>query len=519
MTRMQSILSGLLMIGYAASSQAITIGAYAVANHANCGNGNIPGTITELDKFFASKDFPADAQQNFYWKDSRVRQDQWAKGTDYVASKETKTGFDGADASLLTYIASHGGTSGGVYKALAGSTKNGGCYISTAALELGNQMSRYTILSTCQGLKVGTGDNPDAAGENPSKTWKNSAKGLNCIYGYSNNMADDDGYGVNLLAKLKDGQTSIAEAFLSSSEAVSKENIPAVMCFGSSQDDAAAYIQKNKSFETASRGGTVSAWVFRKSTSSDDEGMKIAATQFPSAVTVEPIQINPARVAKAFLGANVSMDKSQGSLKSYSSDAGRATYDAHTNVLQITNNLIDSIRADAVPSIDDAAEIAANAMQASGLTSIAGPLSLASHSEDVLGGEGGIQKVILRKFSFKQSLGGFQPLSQAGSVEVAVGPGGVVTAVTASLLRVTAKESSLVQSANISASTEDFETTAIRNVAEKVPGASYKVISTHYGYDAGNFFGVKSKAQAVAEVLVEAEQGGFARRYIEKIKL
>lgn len=519
MTRVQSILSGLLIIGFSASAQSITIGAYAVANHSSCGAGNIPGTITELDKFFASKDFPTDATKNFYWKDSRVQQNQWSKDGDYKASKDTASGFDGADSSLLTYIASHGVTSSGVYKALSGSKSNGGCYIPTSSLELGNQASRYTILSTCQGLKVGTGDNPTASGENPSKTWKNAAKGLNCILGYSNNMADADGYGVYLLEKLKDGKTTLAEAFMASSEAVSKENIPAVLCFGSTQADAADYIQKNKSFDTTSRGNAASAFVYRRASTSEDGMMKKSSFQFAPSITVEPVKINPGRVAKAFLGVNVSLDKNQGSFISYSSEAGQASYNAQTNVLQISNNVIEAVRSDDVPAVDEAAEIAANAVKASGLSSVAGELTLAGSSEDVLGGSDGSQRVIQRKFSFKQVLAGFQPLSQAGSVEVAIGPGGAVINVTASLLRVTGKESGFVQSTNISAAEEDLETTAISNVAEKVPGASYKVISTHYGYDAGNFFGVKSQADAVAEVLVEAEQGGFARRYIEKIKL
>ena len=100
----------------ASQSLAMSVGAYAVANHSNCGAGNIPGTIAEMDKFFASPDLPADLQKNFYWKDARVRQIDWAKEGDYKASSDATTGFDGADASLLTYIASHGVTSSGIIR-------------------------------------------------------------------------------------------------------------------------------------------------------------------------------------------------------------------------------------------------------------------------------------------------------------------------------------------------------------------------------------------------------------------
>lgn len=517
--RMQNVLSGLLIVGYAASAQAISIGAYAVGNHSACGVGNIPGTIAELDKFFASKDYPTDAVKNFYWKDARVRQNQWVKDGDYKASTDASTGFDGADASLLTYIASHGVTSKGTYKALAGSPKEGGCYIPSTSLAMGDQLSRYTILSTCQGLKVGTGDSPTSPGENPSVTWKDAAKGVNCIFGYSNNMADEDDYGVFLLEKLKAGQTSLAESFMAASEAVAKDNIPAVLCFGTSKEDAAAYIKNNKTFEATSRGGTVSAWVYRKNSTVGSGSMKYAPAQFASAVTLETVAVNPGRFAKAFLGVDLNQKTKSGSLTSYSSDAGSATYDARTNVLQITNNLIDSTRSDEVPSMEEAAEIATNALKESGLAEKAGLLTLSSHSEDVLGGEDGVQQVIQRKFTFKQALDGFQSLGQAGSVDVAIGPGGVVSGVTASLLRVASKEAKIVQSSRVSATADDLETIAITNVGQKVPGATYKVISAHYGYDAGSFFGVKSHAEAVAEIVVEATQGGFARRYIEKIKL
>lgn len=515
-----SILGALLLTGQMANAATLTVGAYGVANHSSCGAGNIPGTIRELDKFFADASFPGIASKNFFWKDSRVRQTEWLKDSDNKASTETVNGFDGADASLLTYIASHGVTSNGLYRALSGSKNSGGCYIPSSGVELGNNSSRYTILSTCQGLKIGNGDNPNSSsGENPSRTWKNGAQGLSCILGYSNNMADKDTYGIYLLQKLKAGDSTLADAFMSASDAVDDGNVPAVLCYGETQEDAAAFIRDNKSFDPTPRSNAASAFVFRQ-TMRVDGHLKNAKETFPSRVELEPVHVNPARLAKAFIGAtNLVGTKGSNGITRYDSDEGSATYNVSTNVLTIKNNISNAEKLGDVPALDEATEIAMNAIQASGLVETVGQLTLAANSEDILSGEDGGQRLLARKLTFKQQLAGFQTLSQAGALSITVGAGGVVSELQASLFKVASVSKAIVSASTVSASSEEHELTAIQRVAEQVPGGAFKVTRVNYGYDAGNFFEVNKSATAVVEVTVEATMGGFSRRYLEKIEL
>lgn len=500
----------------ASQSLAMSVGAYAVANHSNCGAGNIPGTIAEMDKFFASPDLPADLQKNFYWKDARVRQIDWAKEGDYKASSDATTGFDGADASLLTYIASHGVTSSGIYKALAGSRNNGGCYIPTTALELGNHSSRYTILSTCQGLKIGTGDNPTSSGENPSRTWKNSSKGLNCILGYSNNMADADQYGEYLLANIKDGSTPLAKAFMDASESVSTDNIPAVLCYGSTEQDAADYIENNTSFESQARPNAASAWVYRV-VNSAREARSVKA-QIPAAVKLIPLRINIEKLAKVFLGNSVTKSLS-GKTTTLSANSGAVSYNAQSGTLSVRNNLVDDIRNDSVPSAVESEQIARHALKVSGLLKSAPSLSLEAVAEDVQGGDSGITKVISRKYTFKQNLAGGLSLSQQGSIDVTVGAGGAITAIKAALVQIDPLFRPAARPTDISSRNSDIDSIALQSVSAKAPGASYRVIKKRVGFDAGNFNKENRIAPAVIEVTVEASQGEFTRNFIEKIAL
>jgi hypothetical protein len=508
------ILSALMTAG-SASAQ-ISVGAYAVANHSACGAGSIPGTIVELDKFFASENFGAGFTKNFYWTEARVKNSEWTKDGDYRQSSETIHGFDGSDASVLTYIASHGVTSGGVYKALAGSSKFGGCYIPTSSLELGNNQSRYTILSTCQGLKIGTGDNPTSAGENPSRTWKTAAKGLNCIFGYSNNMADADQYGEYLLANIKDGQTPLSKAFMDASESVSTDNIPAVMCFGSTEQDAADYLANNTIFESESRAANASSWVYRRVQQKDLN--KSIAEKIPAVLRVSPAKINAGKVASTFLGAGLKSSKSNNSAE-YTSESGSVTYRKETGTLVIKNNLVADIKSADVPSATEAEEIAARALKISGLSKSAGDLIISANSEDVLGSESGAQKVASRKVTFKQVISGHTTLSQQGSIDVTVGPGGSITEIKAAILNVDPSFKTLPASTNLASRMEDIEATAIRSVSAKSPGGNYRVLNHRIGYDAGNFMKARSIVPSVVEVTVEATQGEFSRRYIEKINL
>lgn len=510
------ILAAATFTGIKADAAPVTIGAYAVANHSSCGAGNIPGTIEEMNRFFASPDLPPEMQKNFYWKDGRVRQNEWTKDSDYKASSEATSGFDGADASLLTYIASHGVTSSGVYKALAGSKNSGGCYIPTTSLELGNNASRYTILSTCQGLKIGTGDYPESNGENPSRTWKNAAKGLNCIYGYSNNMADADQYGEYLLANLKDGSTSIAKAFMDASESVSADNVPAVLCFGANEQDAADYIEENKTFESQSRPNNSSAWVYRKVYAAQQS--RALKSSIPAALKILPMKVDVEKLAKSFVGAGA-VKSISGKITNYKSSTGSASYNERTGTLTIKNFLVEDIRNEAVPTVEESQKIARHALKLSGLLKADSSLYLHSFSEETLGGEKGISKVLSRKFSFKQNLAGAPSLSQQGSVDVTVGAGGTITEIKAALVKIDPVFTPSSRPTNITSREIELETSALDEIAMRAPGANYKVIKKRIGYDAGNFMKRNQIAPAVIEITVEAYKGEFRRNFIQKTAL
>ncbi len=494
----------------------ISVGAYAVANHSSCSAGNIPGTILELNKFFASPHFANRFKKNFYWKDARVRNSDWTKDGDFKSSSETEVGFDGSDASVLTYIASHGVTSSGIYKALAGSRSNGGCYIPTPNLELGNHASRYTILSTCQGLKIGNGDFPNSPGENPSKTWKDAAKGLNCIFGYSNNMADADEYGELLLENMKDDTTPIAKAFMDASDAVDQSNVPAVLCFGATEEEAASYIASNKTFENTSRPNTASAWVYRKS--SERVSVKDNAPQIPAALRLSPTKLNLEKIATTFLGNSVKKSRASG-LQKYEAPSGELAYDEKSGTITVKNNLVEEARNIEVPSVAESEQIATHALKLSGIAKDAGDLTLASVTEDVLGGESGIKSVLSRRFTFRQKLAGGFTLSQQGTVDVSVGPGGAITEIKSAILDVNSQFKAAQRPTNLSSRLEDLEIRAIESVTAKVPGANYRVIGHRIGYDAGHFHKRKSFAPGLIELTVEANFGEFSRRYIERFAL
>jgi hypothetical protein len=519
MTLLRLSVAGLyLMLGQMANSA--TIGAYAVGDHSRCSAGGIPGTIRELNKFFAHPDLPLVGQKNFYWTDTRVHQTNWTAIRDNFSSTETSTGLDGADSSLLTYIASHGVTTNGKYSAYMGSQQNGGCKIPSTAMELGNHSSKYVILSTCQGLKIGNGDYPQSPGENPSVTWKNPAKGLNCILGYSNNMADEDSYGVYLLDSLKEGTSTLAEAFMSASEAVSPYNIPAVLCFGKDQADAEEFIRTNKNFSDTTRSFEASAYVYRE-TKKTDGHLKDSRENFPATITLEPVKFDVQKAGQAFIGSKFSTvtQKSKG-VTLYSSDNGLAQFNAKTNVLTIKNNINTSeLKSTPVPELDESIQIASNALNSSGIKSAVGDLRLDYSSEDVIGGKDGAGRILTRKLVFKQKIAGFHTLGQAGSVELTIGAGGVINNVKTSLFRSKSASKRLVNAPVVSASSAQYEETALERVAKKVPGGTYEVTSVNFGYDAGNFFEVNPDAPAVAEVIVEVTHGEVARRYIEKISL
>jgi hypothetical protein len=241
-------------------------------------------------------------------------------------------------------------------------------------------------------------------------------------------------------------------------------------------------------------------------------------TEIPAALRLEPKKFDVDKIARTFLGQGAFKEKSSNRYL-FSSSAGRATYDSENGTFSIQNKLIDAVKSDDVPDLKEAEQIARHVLNVSGLSSLAGETILSATSEDVLGGALGINKIVSRKFAFKQVLAGATALSQQGSIDVTVGPAGVVTEIKAALVETDTSLKTLARPTNIKSRVEEIHQTAMKRVAEKSPGSSYRVKNHRIGYDAGNFNRLKRLAPAVVEVSVEAGIGEFQRVFVEKIAL
>ncbi len=497
------------------------INAYAVATHSSCGASSIPATVVELDKFFASPHFPQDAQRNVYYKNRAVKIADWKSSSDLVDSATAASGFDGADAPLISYIASHGETSGAKYTALAGGSTSG-CDINNSAMSIGDGNARYLVLSTCQGLKIGDGDNPTSPGENPSTTWRNANKGLNCIFGYSNNMVDASDYGVFFLENLATTDETLAQSFLKASRRVSESNVPAVLCFGPNDAAAREYLNTTKRFTSEKVGNGGSAWTY--SLSKRVEGLyEFAAvtkqTAIPRTITARPAGLSAQKVAASFLGSKIQDQTLSENLKIFRSASGTVTYnrtsDSFSFVKQkVPDSSFSSMKIDDVAAVRIAEKFVGNRaflakFAASFKTSYVVDRFVGSETERHL-----VEKTVV----FTQSMNGVGMLGNAGTVDVVIGANGEVTAASGSLLalgkmRVTewvdAQDINLVSA----------EQAALSALQKKLPNAKLSLISSLIGYESGDYFTSRDTIRVVAEILIEASEGGFERRYVERISL
>lgn len=475
------------------TAHAYDIGAYAVSKHKSCGASNLPGTTAEMKKFFGSSDFPKDARKNFLWIDAEVHQDEWAAAGDHRASAATANKFNGVDASEISYIASHGVTSQGVYTALMGTSRFGGCSAKSKDMLLGDSKTRYLILSTCQGLKIGSGDGPTRPGENPSNTWAKSAAGLQCVLGYSNNMADTDSYGANFLKIMATQAETISGAFFKASRAASYANIPAMLCFGDSVEDAKAKITSDKSWRSEASSNAASAWVYERSrqivaaqTYSNDAApsrLAIHDREFPTAA-MNKLQ---GRAAKLF--------RSEGSIIRFSQDLKPAAF--------VQGELSD----------EQAIRIATAFISQNNLALTTDVLQPTYIIDAVAGDAGGAKKPFRKTVVFHQNVHQLTPLQQNGSIEIAVEASQEVSAFTwalrdfapAALTKKVGSHAQVVETAKAA---------ALRAWTRQHPGAKIVWESTHLGYDAGSWNSTKDSADLVAQSWASISEGGYTRRYV-----
>ena len=511
------VLAAISWLGSSAEAQ--TINGYAVGNFRSCGASNLPGTIAELDKFFASSHFPAEMKKNFQWNDARVRASEWSSAHDVFASTETSTGFDGVDSGLISYIASHGVTSAAKYTALSGG-EGGVCYIRTPDMSVGDQQARYLILSTCQGLKIGTGDDPLRAGENPQVTWANANQGLNCIFGYSNNMVDADQYGSYLLEALATSDDTLAEAFFRAAKRVSYANIPAALCFGADDTSARQNLETARRFTSDSYGKGGSAWAFDHSRRLDDAFVlpdSAKSKVIPREIRTAPRRMSIVKLAARLVGKSARQTELKGGLKIFRDRSTTATYDPKNGFLTWRKG---DVALNHILKLSDTAAIRAAKEFLVTRSIVADSVGdfQATYVTERGAQVNGKAEVVAKTVIFHQRVRGLLVLATAGSIEVTVGEGGQVIAMTASLIDATLPR--VNEWLDVSTlSLTSHKDVALRRVLQRVPGANVSVIESRVGYDVGDYAAMHQRSRVVVEVLVEADQGGFSRRFVEKVAL
>ncbi len=522
------LFAALALLSASASSQAFAhyISGYAVTNHANCGAANLPGTIAELQKFFASHNFPDDAQKNALWTDADVKMADWGSSHDYFESTRGASGFDGADSSLISYIASHGTTSGGRYTALAGGA-DAACNIRTTEMKLGDSKSRYLVLSTCQGLKIGTGDDPSRPGENPQVTWRNANQGLNCIFGYSNNMEDGDAYGEYFLEDLATSDDTLADAFFKASRRVSYGNVPAALCFGADDNAARQHLATAKRFTDEHYGQGGSAYRYDLARRLDDTFTMPQTTSdkaIPRVIKTSHRKFKHATLAKALLGrgaANFSQSAS-GKLAIYKSPEGTMTYDSNTGFIDWRKDesgaWANSPREITIKD-DVVIRIARDFLQRKSLVAdVKTELKPTYIISRGVSDAGGHPLVFGKIVVFHQRFSGLTPLASAGSIEVTVDASGEVSAMTATLIDATLlRLTEWADSNNLDLNPP--KASALARLQRQFPGANLAVIESRVGYDVGDGSALEERSRLSLEVVVEVESGGYARRFAERVPL
>ncbi len=518
MPRAASVAIVLVLAARAEIAAAHYVNGYAVANHRSCGAGNLSGTIPELEKFFASAEFPDDAQKNFLWTDERVRQGEWGRGGDHFVSTESASGLDGVDSGLISYIATHGSTVDGVYTALAGGGFNN-CAIKTSDVGVGDMKARYLVLSTCQGLKIGTGDDPSAPGADPRLTWAAANAGMNCIFGYSNNMVDSDKYGELLLANLAASDETLVEAFFAASRAVSYHNVPAVLCFGTDEANARQRLETSRRFVADKFGAGGSAYVVDRALKLDGAYELPRKKPFPRHLRVVPAAVKAPRLAEKLLGGEVKSlaEGELGVWRLAKGARGTVTYAKNTGVLTWRN---DKLALGRTSSLKDqtAIRIAKDFVRTRGLAGDPDAAFQATHVIHRFATIGGKPTRVATTVVLHQRLEGLTSLDVRASVEVTVEADGQVASLTARLVEATKPNIvEWIDGAALDLSRQ--RRSALDAMKKEMPNANLTVLDTRLGYARETTSEGEARFTAAAEVTIEAEEGGFARRYVRQLAL
>ncbi|WP_141733187.1 DUF6345 domain-containing protein [Oligoflexus tunisiensis] len=240
-------------------ANAAEIGVNAVQNFGTCAN-HLPNTVADAAGFLDHR--PGDLTANYFFADDNVWQQDWTTA-DYTSSGDTATGFAGADSSMLTYLATHGDSSGGIYYGSLSQAQ--GCSFNNSNMSLGDAKNRYLFLSTCYGLMLGNGqylpEHPAHSAEDLQQTWDKGLVGTRCIFSYGTVSLDSADYGKLFWEKWNQAGVTNANAFLNASWAVSTRQQPVVMCFGRDLNDANGKLDETVfSYDASSYGYNAWTW-------------------------------------------------------------------------------------------------------------------------------------------------------------------------------------------------------------------------------------------------------------------
>lgn len=229
---------------------------FGVGDHQACGNNNLSGVVPEVEKLIRSTHLPVQS----IWFNRDVNAGVLRRESDQIPGYSS-SGYLGAESGTVAYFSTHGGTSNGVYSLSV--NHDGVCRVSSREMFLGDGDLRYLFLSTCQSVKIGNGMDPRVAGENPFTTWSPSVNGLACVLGYSSNESDSDRYGQYFNEIWRGGQSPIVSSFLNASERVTRSQVPAVICFGRTVEEAKSTMELASIFDHMPRSSANASWVWR----------------------------------------------------------------------------------------------------------------------------------------------------------------------------------------------------------------------------------------------------------------
>jgi hypothetical protein len=524
-------LAAVTLAGFSPGALAGEVGAYAVKYFGTCA---AELTNTDKDAIGFRDSRPGDLAINYLWTNEDAYQSDWTTN-DYYASSGTTTGFDGADASMLTYISSHGNSSGGTFYASLGQSQ--GCSFNNGAMHLGDAKNRYLFLSTCYGLMLGNGkllpEHPEHSVEDLQAVWPKGLAGTRCIFSYGTVSTDSPDYGRLFWEKWNQVGVTNAKAFLDASWAISTRQQPVVMCFGGTREEADAKMAETLFDYGASRYG-FNVWTWYDPVAPAPAPESISATRSLSAVP-HRIRFEKAKVAEGVAAFPLARAGTVATRKAHATTRG-AAYEATgsdgPSVVQTASGWryvdprrtpVAEARSATTLSDEDAIKKARRLLDELHLDagrgeSVTDGLSVAYvRHQKAADTDDPTPRVIGKTVAFAQAVaGGLPMLGEAGKVLVSYDMSGNVTEIEDTRVMAVTAEADRVTEHLEETTTAATAAADLRALAERRwPGAEIKVGSVEIGYQkAGD-----GTAELVARLPVTVADGEFAKAELVTLPL